>query len=176
MKFLTLYWILTQATLSSFTGLSTLPIVRQEFVERRHWLSDQELNAAVLIGRSTPGPMGVYVVSVGQMAGGWQGALAGWLALMTPALSIIALLRGLGKRTEDPRFRNAIRFIVLSANGYAIHTLFALSRAALSEWALGVMGVLCGVLLWKTRFDTLWMLLGAGFLWTGVKILQDLRP
>jgi chromate transporter len=165
MKFLVLYWYLTQATVSSFTGLSTLPIVQHEFVEKRHWITDQQLNNAILIGRSTPGPMGVYVVSVGQMCGGPAGALAGWLALMTPALSIIALLRGLGNRTEDPRFKNAIRFIVLAANGYALATLYSLSRAALSNATLAAIGISSAALLLKTKIDTLWILLAAGILW-----------
>jgi chromate transporter len=165
MKFLVLYWYLTQATVSSFTGLSTLPIVQHEFVEKRHWITDQQLNNAILIGRSTPGPMAVYVVSVGQMCGGPVGAAAGWLALMTPALSIIALLRGLGKRTEDPRFKNAIRFIVLAANGYALATLYSLSRAALSNWMLFSLGIASAVLMLKTKIDTLWILISAGILW-----------
>lgn len=165
MKFLVLYWYLTQATVSSFTGLSTLPIVQHEFVEKRHWISDQQLNNAILIGRSTPGPMAVYVVSVGHMCGGPVGAAAGWLALMTPALSIIALLRGLGKRTEDPRFKNAIRFIVLAANGYALATLYSLSRAALSNWMLAALGLASAALMLKTKIDTLWILISAGILW-----------
>lgn len=164
-KFLVLYWYLTQATISSFTGLSTLPIVRHEFVEKRHWITDQQLNNAILIGRSTPGPMGVYVVSVGQMCGGPAGALAGWLALMTPALSIIALLRGLGARTEHPRFQNAIRFVVLAANGYSLATLYTLSRAALSSPALVLMGAASAALMLRTRIDTLWILLAAGIVW-----------
>lgn len=165
MKFLILYWILTQATVSSFTGLSTLPIVRHELVEKRHWISDQQLNNAILIGRSTPGPMAVYVVSVGQSVAGPIGALAGWCALMTPALAIIPLLRGLGRRTEDPRFKNAIRFIVLAANGYALSTLVALSRSALSGMGLAALGLGSAVLMLRTRIDTLWILLAAGLLW-----------
>ncbi len=168
MKFLVLYWVLTQATLSSFTGLSTLPIVRHELVEKRGWITDADLNAAVLIGRSTPGPMGVYVVSVGQRVAGWEGAVAGWLALMTPALAIIALLRGLGRRTENRRFQNAIRFVVLAGNGFALVTLWELGRAAMTGWALAALGAASAGLMLRTKVDTLWILLGAGLVWMGL--------
>ncbi len=165
MKFFVLYWYLTQATLSSFTGLSTLPIVQHEFVEKRHWITDQQLNNAILIGRSTPGPMAVYVVSVGQMCGGIPGAAAGWLALMTPALGILILLRGLANRTEDPRFKNAIRYIVLASNGYALATLYSLSRAALTNATLAAFGIASAALMLRTKIDTLWILIAAGLLW-----------
>jgi chromate transporter len=164
-KIVVLYWVLTQATVSSFTGLSTLPVVRDELVRKRGWITDADLNAAVLIGRSTPGPMGVYVVSVGQKISGPAGALAGWLALMTPAWGIVALAGGLGKRTEDRRFQNAIRFIVLAANGYALVTLGALAKAAVTGWELGLLGVASAALLLRTKVDTIWILAGAGLIW-----------
>ena len=44
------------------------------------------LNESVAISRSTPGPVGLYIVSVGYLIAGVPGAIAGWLAMITPAL------------------------------------------------------------------------------------------
>ena len=51
--------------LTSFAGLASLPVVGDELVVRRHVLTDEKLNEAVVITRSTPGPAGLYVVSAG---------------------------------------------------------------------------------------------------------------
>ena len=63
---------------------ASLPVVRDELVVQRHMITDHQLNAAVVITRSTPGQVGVYVVSVGYFADGVLRAIAGWLAMATP--------------------------------------------------------------------------------------------
>ena len=88
-----LYLLLLKATATSFAGLASLPVVREDLVVHRHVLTDAQLNDAVVITRSTPGPVGLYVVPVGYFAGGFPGAIAGWLAMITPALLIVPLDR-----------------------------------------------------------------------------------
>src|SRR6185436_15781221 len=75
-KFLLLLWILVKSTFTSFAGLASLPAIREDLVEQRRWLTDEELDQSIVITRTTPGPIGVYVVSVGYMVDGWPGALA----------------------------------------------------------------------------------------------------
>jgi chromate transporter len=60
-----LYLLLLKATLTSFSGMGGLAQIRQDLVVTHAVLTDDELSRAVLFGRSTPGPIGVYVVSVG---------------------------------------------------------------------------------------------------------------
>ena len=60
-----LYLLLLKATLTSFSGLASLPMVRDDFVVERHLLTDRQLNTAVVAGRTGPGPNGLYIVSVG---------------------------------------------------------------------------------------------------------------
>ena len=90
---LMVYLLLLKATMTSFSGLTSLPLVRHDFVETRHVLTDRQLNAALAVGRATPGPYGLYLVSVGYFAAGWPGALAGFAAAVTPAFLIIPMLR-----------------------------------------------------------------------------------
>ena len=79
MSVLLLYFLFLKATVTSFNGPSSLPILREDLVVRRHILTDRQLNAAVVAGRCAPGPMGIYVVSVGYFIGGLPGAFAdGW--------------------------------------------------------------------------------------------------
>jgi len=105
MNVVVLYLLLVKATLTSFSGLASLPMVRNDFVVRRGVLTDRQLNTAVAAGRIGPGPLGIYVVSVGYLADGVPGACAGWLAMITPAFLIIPMLRFLGTRAEHGRAR-----------------------------------------------------------------------
>ena len=96
--------------LTNFAGLASLPVIRDELVVRRHVLTDDKLNEAVVITRSTPGPAGLYVVSSCYFAGDAARAIAGWLAMITPELLILPLLRFAAGKAEHPRLRSAFRY------------------------------------------------------------------
>ena len=75
---------------ADLAGLASLPVIQDELIIQRHVLTDTQLNEAVVITRSTPGAVGLYVVSVGYFVAGVPGAIAGWLAVITPAFLILA--------------------------------------------------------------------------------------
>lgn len=156
-----LYLVLLKATLTSFSGMTSLPIVRDELVLKRQVLTDRQLNEALVIGRATPGPKGLYVISVGYFAAGWQGAAAAWAAVATPALTVIPLYLFLHRRTNDPRIRSLLRSVLLAAAGLSLATVAPLARDAITTpLALGV----CVVCLWlvvKTEWDSLMIMAGA---------------
>ena len=115
MSAVVIYVLLLKATMTSFAGMGSLPQIQQDFVETRHAISEQQLSQAVLLGRATPGPMGAYVVSVGYFAGGWAGAVAGWLAMITPALTAIPLLAAIQRWLHLPRMRRAVDAVVIAS-------------------------------------------------------------
>lgn len=133
MKFLLLYVLFLKATATTFAGLASLPEIRDELVVQRHMITDRELNAAVVITRSTPGPVGVYVVSVGYFAAGVEGAAAGWLAMSTPALAILLLLRFLGDHASHERVRGLLESVVLASSGLLLSSAVPLARDALGD-------------------------------------------
>jgi chromate transporter len=110
-----IYLLLLKATMTSFAGMGSLPQIRQDFVETRAAISDQQLSQAVLVGRATIGPMGAYVVAVGYYAGGWPGAIAGWLAMITPALVAIPLLILIQRWVHLPRMRAAVDGVIIAS-------------------------------------------------------------
>jgi len=112
---LAIYLLMLKATVMSFAGMGSLPQVREDFVVTRQVVSDEQLSQAVLVSRSTPGPLGAYVVGVGYIAGGWPGAIAGWLALVTPAFIMLPLLATVRRWLHLPRVRAAVDAIVVSS-------------------------------------------------------------
>jgi chromate transporter len=133
MNILLVYALLLKATITSFAGLGSLPQIQRDFVETHQVLSAEQLSEAVLIGRSTPGPLGAYVVAVGYFAGGWAGALAGWLALITPALIAVPLVVMLQRWMHLARMRAAVDAIVLASAVLLIATGIRLAIEAAQQ-------------------------------------------
>jgi chromate transporter len=78
-------------------------------------ITPEQLSQAVLVGRSTPGPIGAYVVAVGYLAAGWPGAIAAWLAMATPALAAIPLFALRQRWSHLPRIRAAVDAVVIAS-------------------------------------------------------------
>lgn len=155
-----LYLLMLKATVTSFNGPSSLPLLRDELVVKHRIISDRQLNAAVMAGRSSPGPMGIYVVSVGYQVRGASGAIAGFLAMITPAFLVIPLLRYAGRRAENPRVRKTFEAIVIASAGLLLAASEPLARDAIT----GMLPLaICGtsfLLLVLTKVETIWVILG----------------
>jgi len=161
MSVLTVYFLLLKASLTSFSGLGSLPMVRQDFVVTSQVLTDHQLNTAVAAGRTGPGPYGLYLVCVGFLAAGIPGAIAGFLALVTPAFLVIPLMWWIGKRADHPRVRGAIRGVLLAAAGLLLSAAMPLTQDALTgPFALAVILVSFGLLTF-TKIDSAWLMVGA---------------
>jgi chromate transporter len=156
-----LYLILLKATLTSFSGLSSLPIIRDELVSHRHVLTDRQLDTAVAVGRSTPGPLGVYVVSVGYFVAGIPGALAGWLAMVTPALFVIPLLHFVGRRADHPRVRGTLSAVLIASVGLLLYAVLPMARDTVRGIVPLALAGASGAALIFVRIHTLWVVIGA---------------
>lgn len=130
MSVIALYFLLLKATTTSFAGMGSLPQIRQDFVVTHGVITDEQLGQAVVIGRSTPGPVGAYVVAIGYFADGWPGAIAAWLAMITPALLVVPLLTVLQRWLHLPRVRGAVDAVVIAS---AVLLLTSVVRMAMDS-------------------------------------------
>jgi len=161
MNIVLLYLLLLKGTVTAFAGLASLPVIQHALVEQYHVLTNEQLNEAVVITRSMPGPVGLYIVSVGYFAAGIPGAIAGWLAMITPALLIIPMVHFVGRKMESPRVKSVLQTVVIASAGLLLAAAIPLGRAGLTGPATIVIATICFVLLVATKLDTLWMILGA---------------
>lgn len=155
------YALLLKATCTSFSGLASLPMIREDFVVRRHVITDAQLNTAVFAGRAGPGPNGIYVVSVGYFAGGLPGAAAGLGAVITPAFLILPMMRWLRSRAGTPRMRSAIRAVIVATAGLLLAASLPLARDAVAGSFTLAMVIASFLILSFTRIDSAWVMLGA---------------
>jgi chromate transporter len=170
MNVILLYLLLLKATVTSFSGLASLPMVRDDFVVERGLLTDRQLNTAVVAGRTGPGPNGLYLVSVGYFVDGMPGAVAGLMALMTPAFFVIPLMRWVGMRAGTPRVRSAIRAVVLASAGLLFSASLPLARDAITGVLALVIVVITFVALSFTKVDSMWLMVGAAVAGVAAKL------
>ncbi len=173
MSFFVLYMVMLKATLTSFNGQSSLPILRNDLVVTRHVLTDRQLSTAVAAARCSPGPMGIYVVDVGYIIDGWPGAFAGFLALISPAVLIIPLLKYAGKRVEHPRVRRVLDSAVIATVGLILCSSAPLAQDAIPGIVPAVLAIASLTLLVTTRIQTLWLIGGSALCATLISLFHQ---
>jgi chromate transporter len=154
---LLLYLILLKGTVTAFAGLASLPVIQEALVFQHHVLTDQQLIEAVVITRSTPGSVGLYIVAVGYFVGGVPGAIAGWAAMATPALLIIPLVYFVGRRMDHPRVKGVLQTVVIASAGLLLAAAIPLGRDALTDPVTITIAIATLVLMLVSEIDTLWM-------------------
>src|SRR5205085_5297670 len=145
-----LYLILLKATVMAFSGFASVPAVRADLVSSRHALTDQQLNDAVAISQASPGPIGLYVVIVGYFAGGIPGAIAGTLALASPALLAIPIARMVRRGRAADELRGACSGIVIASCMLMFTTAVELAPEAVPSRGLGLIAAVSFLLLAMT--------------------------
>jgi len=156
-----LYLVLLKATVTSFSGLASLSVIRHDLVVQRRVLTAEQLDTAVVVSRTTPGPVGVYIVSIGYSVAGTSGAVAGWLAMCTPALLVIPLVGSAARYLQNPRIRRATTGIIAASAGLLLSAAVPLAHDSLTGVIPIAIGASCLVTLMATKIDPLWVVAAA---------------
>ena len=77
-----------KATLFSSGGFSNLPSLHQDLLSRR-WATATAFSESVAIGQISPGPNGLWVISLGYLTYGYLGAALALIAITLPPLLVL---------------------------------------------------------------------------------------
>jgi chromate transporter len=158
-----LYLVLLRAVVLSFSGFASVPLVRAALVVEQAVLTDTQLNDAIAISQASPGPLGLYVVIVGYFAGGIGGAIAGGLALATPALLAIPIAAAVQRGRAD-HIRGASAGIVIASCMLMLVAGVRLAPEAAPTLPYTLIAVAGFAVLAQTRVQPVWVILGAAAL------------
>ena len=93
-KLLQVFW--TFFKIGAFTfggGYAMIPLIQNEAVEKRHWVTDDDILEIVAIAESTPGPIAINSATfVGYRAAGVLGSVCGTLGVVLPSFVIFLAL------------------------------------------------------------------------------------
>ena len=84
---------LTFLKIGGFTfggGYAMIPIIQREIVEKKKWITDDDILEIIAIAESTPGPIAINSATfVGYRVGGYLGAMLATLGVVLPPFCII---------------------------------------------------------------------------------------
>ncbi len=82
-------------------GLSTLPLIEHQLVEKMHWLTPEGFSQVLALAQVTPGPIAINAATlVGYQQGGFVGSLVATAALVGAPLAIVTLVLALVGRAS----------------------------------------------------------------------------
>lgn len=131
-----------RAAALSTGGLQSLPLIRQDLVVTGIATNAQVIEA-IAIGRLSPGPNGIYLVSLGYEVAGWAGATAATLAVALPPLLLLPMIALAQRWLLSAGFAGAVRGVSIGAGGLLVATGLQIIAPGLEE------GSLAGVHWWQ---------------------------
>jgi chromate transporter len=86
--------VLLKVGATGFGGaMPILALVHMEYVQKRHWVNQEEFDEAVMVGQIMPGPIAVDAVThMGYRIKGWPGAFVSVIAFILPSFLIMLAL------------------------------------------------------------------------------------
>jgi len=143
------------------SGYVLLAFLRDDFVTRLHWLSNQQLIDAVAVGQFTPGPVFTTATFVGYLTGGFGGALLATVAIFLPAFVYSPLIvQVLPLARRSPAVRTALDGVNAAALGLMAAVTWQLGRAALVDLPAALLAALALVVLLRLKLNSAWLVLG----------------
>ncbi len=140
---LELFLLFLKASALSFGGLGGLPILHQDLAERGIPELDRLIGQALAVGRISPGPNGLYVVSLGYEMNGILGGIIGGLALALPpfvVLLIVALYARVAHLKRTANALLALSFALTGLLGFTSWQIMTSSSHDVFEWVAGLAG------------------------------------
>ena len=124
-----LFWIMLKAALLSTSGTGNLPIVHQDLLARG-WASDRQFAESLAVGQISPGPSGLWVISMGYFVDGLRGAALTLLAIALPPLLVLLLVRFYGRFGDHPATQGFVRGLGLAVAGIFVVVLGGIMNTA----------------------------------------------
>ncbi|HEY6540725.1 MAG TPA: chromate transporter, partial [Ktedonobacteraceae bacterium] len=104
-----IYFLLfLKASLFSTGGFSNLPSLHQDLIANG-WAVEADFGQSIAIGQISPGPNGLWVISMGYLTYGFLGASLALLAITIPALLVLVVSAGYARIEHRPSVQGAMR-------------------------------------------------------------------
>jgi len=163
-EFLELY--LAFVKIGAFTfggGLAMMPIMQRELIEKRGWITEEELIDYFAIGQSTPGIIAVNVSTfVGYKRLGVLGGIIGTVGVVTPSWVIIMLLAGaISSVDKYPLAQKALKGINVAVAALLTSVIVKFSKKTIKNIWNALFMLLAFALIYFLKVQSVWIILAA---------------
>lgn len=126
------------AKIGGFTfggGLAMLPMLQKELVEKKHWVSEDELMDYYAIGQCTPGIIAVNTATfVGYKLKGVLGGIVATLGMVAPSIIIITIIAAFLQNFQDIVYvQYAFAGIRAAVVALILNTIIKLGKKSLTD-------------------------------------------
>jgi chromate transporter len=110
-------------------GPSMIPLIYEEVVEGREWMTDEEFTDTLAMGNALPGPIATKMTMfIGYKVAGWGGGFLALFSMLWPSLALMMVLGLLFLRFKDMPYAQAmltaVRPVVVALLAYTVYTVF----------------------------------------------------
>lgn len=159
-------------------GYAAIPLIQGQIVDLHHWLSMTEFTDLITISQMTPGPIAINAATfVGLKIYGVLGSLAATIGCVLPSCIIVTIIAKVYLKYRDMAFlqivlkvlRPAVIAMIASAGISILITAFFNGGAISADvnnikFDMIAIFILCVVLLKKTKFNPILIMVLAGVL------------
>ena len=144
-------------------GLAMMPIMQRELMEKRGWVTEEELIDYFAIGQSTPGIIAVNVATfVGYKRLGWFGGIIGTLGVVTPSWVIIMLLAGaISSVDKYPLAQKALHGINVAVAALLTSVIVKFAKKTIKNVWNAVFMLLAFVLIYFFKVQSVWIIIAS---------------
>jgi chromate transporter len=144
------------------SGYVLLAFLERDLVDRLGLITQQQLLDAIAVGQFTPGPVFTTATFVGYLIADLPGAAVATIGIFLPSFLLVALVAPLAVRARQLPVAAALLDGVNAASlGLMAAVTLVLSRTAIVDVVTVALGVVGALLIWRTKVNSVWLILGA---------------
>jgi chromate transporter len=143
MNLLEYLWLFLKASLLSTGGLGNLPFLHKDLITRG-WASESDFVTAIAVGQVSPGPTGLWSISLGYLTFGWVGSALALVALSLPPLLALVVSAFYNRIEGSPAVQDFTRGLSLGVVGLTLAVTASLVPTAVPD--LGSVIIVLGAL------------------------------
>jgi chromate transporter len=129
-----IYFLLfLKASLFSTGGFSNLPSLHQDLIANG-WAKESDFGQSIAIGQISPGPNGLWVISLGYFTYGFLGAFLALIAITFPALLVLVISAGYTRIEQRAWVRGAMHGVSLAVIGLLLTVVWTILRQPGVDW------------------------------------------
>lgn len=166
MSLFTFCWILFYINaLTIGGGYAMLPLLQREFVDKHHWLTNQEFLDAIAVGQLSPGPLTVMNAFIGFKLHGLAGSLLAVICSYLPSLIIVTLaVKYYYAYKESELIASSFTGIKSAIIGLLAAVAVSLGNTSLVDPGTFAIASCSFALITFTKIDPSFIILGAGLI------------
>jgi chromate transporter len=127
------FLIFLKGSLFSSGGLSNLPSIHQDLIGRK-WAVEAQFGESLAIGQISPGPNGLWVISLGYLSYGFLGAFLALIAITLPPFFVLLVSSAYTRIEHQHWVPGLMRGISLAVIGISITVFWTIISGSGTDW------------------------------------------